>query len=67
MSTTSAPARRVASAWPAPSRLPVDARLVPARVTVAGLDGDYSDPDMLREAAAVLLRMAQQRDQERAR
>lgn len=44
------------------SRVAAEARLAPAQVTVCGLDGNYSDPELLREAAGLLCRMAQQLD-----
>ena len=44
------------------SRLAAEARLTPAQVTVCGLDGNYSDPELLREAADLLCRMAQRLD-----
>lgn len=45
-------------AW-RPSQAAASAVLVPAQVEVSGVDGRYTDPEALQEAAATLLRLAQ--------
>ena len=45
-------------AW-RPPRSVASAVLVPAQVDVSGVDGRYTDPEALQDAAATLLRLAQ--------
>ena len=50
-----------------PTRFDTAAQLVPASVTVSGLNGEYHDPEQLRQAAASLMRAADRLDAAHAR